>query len=114
MTVSTQYRMSSRPVPVPIMGELKKHVSGLNPEQERLFDRHFSQYRWNQMRKKRGLGDFKFHDLRKTFGPALARNGVSAAVIQRLVEHSSSDLTNKVYTNVDPNLAPCSGSDTNR
>jgi len=34
----------------------------------------------------------------------LAQNGVSTAAIQRLLEHSSSDLTNKVYTNVDPVL----------
>jgi len=41
---------------------------------------------------------------RKTFGSVLAQNGVSTAAIQRLLEHSSSDLTNKVYTNVDPVL----------
>jgi len=45
-----------------------------------------------------------FHDLRKTFGSVLAQNGVSTAVTQRLLEHSSADLTNKVYTNVDPVL----------
>jgi integrase len=28
----------------------------------------------------------------------------STAVVQRLLEHSSPDLTNKVYTNVDPVL----------
>ncbi len=30
--------------------------------------------------------------------------GVSTAVTQKLLEHSSSDLTNKVYRNVDPVL----------
>jgi len=39
-----------------------------------------------------------------TFGSVLAQNGVSTAVIQRLLEHSSADLTNKVYMNVDPIL----------
>ena len=34
----------------------------------------------------------------------LAQNGISTAVIQRLLEHSSADLTNKVYMNVDPAL----------
>jgi hypothetical protein len=34
----------------------------------------------------------------------LAQNGVSTAIIQKLLEHSSSDLTNKVYMNVDPAL----------
>jgi hypothetical protein len=31
-------------------------------------------------------------------------NGISTAVTQKLLEHSSPDLTNKVYTNVDPVL----------
>jgi integrase len=56
------------------------------------------------VREKVGLRDFKFHDLRKTFGSVLAQHGVSTAVVQRLLEHSSSDLTNKVYVNVDPVL----------
>jgi len=32
------------------------------------------------------------------------KNGVSTAVTQKLLEHSSPDLTNKVYTNVVPVL----------
>ena len=44
------------------------------------------------------------HDLRMIFWLVLAQNGVSTAVIQRLLEHSSPDLTNKVYMNVDPVL----------
>jgi integrase len=100
----TRKSMGSRPVPVPIMAELKKYVSGLGPEQDRLFSRRFNQHRWHKIRQKLGLDDFKFHDLRKTFGSVLAQNGVSTAVTQRLLEHSSSDLTNRVYTNVDPVL----------
>ena len=96
--------MGSRPVPVPIMVELKKYVSGLDAEQEKIFNDNFSRYRWVKMRQKLGLDDFKFHDLQKTFGTVLAQNGVSTAVTQKLLEHSSPDLTNKVYTNVDPVL----------
>jgi len=96
--------MSLRTVPAPIMAELKKYVSGLDPAQEKIFVDCFKQYRWNKIREKLGLGDFKFHDLRKTFGSVLAQNGVSTAVTQRLLEHSSSDLTNKCYINVDPVL----------
>ena len=96
--------MGSRPVPVPIMAELKKYVSGLDTEQENIFNDNFSRYRWTQIRRKLGLEDFTFHDLRKTFGSVLAQRGVSTAVIQKLLEHSSPDLTNKVYTNVDPVL----------
>jgi len=100
----TRRSMGSRPVPVPIMAELKRYVSGLNPEQEKMFIDRFNRYRWDKIRKKLGLGDFKFHDLRKTFGSVLAQNGVSTAATQKLLAHSSPDLTNKVYTNVDPVL----------
>ena len=100
----TRKSMGSRPVPVPIMAELKKYVSGLDAEQEKIFHDNFSRYRWVKIRQKLGLDDFKFHDLRKTFGSVLAQNGVSTAVTQKLLEHSSPDLTNKVYTNVDPVL----------
>jgi integrase len=103
-TKKTRKSMGSRPVPIPIMAELKKYISRLDPQQEGLFKRGFNQYRWTQIRKKLALSDFTLHDLRKTFGSVLAQNGVSTAVIQRLLEHSSPDLTNRVYTNVDPVL----------
>ena len=100
----TRKSMGSRPVPAPIITELKKYVSGLNPDQGKIFSDRFNQYRWDKIRHKVGLADFKFHDLRKTFGSILAQNGISTAVTQKLLEHSSPDLTNKVYTNVDPVL----------
>jgi len=100
----TRKSMGSRPVPVQVMAELKKYVSGLDAEQEKIFNDRFGQYRWEKIRQKVGLADLKFHDLRKTFGSILAQNGVSTAVTQKLLEHSSPDLTNKVYTNVDPVL----------
>ncbi|MHC4569780.1 MAG: tyrosine-type recombinase/integrase [Planctomycetota bacterium] len=103
-STKTRKSMGSRPLPGPIMAELEKYVTTLDPKQERLFGRPFSQYRWTQVRERIGLRDFKFHDLRKTFGSVLAQNGVSTAVIQKLLEHSSPDLTNKVYMNVDPVL----------
>ena len=100
----TRKSMGSRPVPVPIMIELKKYVSGLDTKQENIFNNYFSRYTWTKIRRKLGLEDYTFHDLRKTFGSVLAQRGVSTAVIQKLLEHSSPDLTNKVYTNVDPVL----------
>ncbi|MEJ2705675.1 MAG: site-specific integrase, partial [Sedimentisphaerales bacterium] len=103
-SIKTRKSMGSRPVPVPIMAELKKYVLSLPPGQDKIFKRCFNKSRWDKVRQKVGLADFKFHDLRKTFGSVLAQNGVSTVVIQRLLEHSSPDLTNKVYTNVDPVL----------
>jgi len=103
-SMKTRKSIGARPLPVPITAELKKYVATLDVKQERLFSRPFNQYRWTQIREKLRLRDFKFHDLRKTFGSVLAQKGASTAVIQRLLEHSSPDLTNKVYTNVDPVL----------
>jgi integrase len=96
--------MGARPIPAVIMQELKKYLNGLNYDQQKLFDDNFNYKRWKKICKQAGLFDLKFHDLRKTFCSALAQNGISTAVTQRLLEHSSPYLTNKVYTNVDPVL----------
>jgi integrase len=96
--------MGSRPVPVVIMQELKECLNGSNSKREKLFNDNFSHKRWKRICKSARLTDLKFHDLRKTFGSILAQNGVSTAVTQRLLEHSSPTLTNKIYTNVDPVL----------
>ena len=37
--------MGSRPVPIPIMEELKKYVCGLDVKEENLFNDNFSRYR---------------------------------------------------------------------
>ena len=100
----TRKSMGARPIPHLIMKELNKHVSGLDISQGKIFTDNFSHKKWDKIREKAGLGDLKFHDLRKTFGSILAQNGISTAVTQRLLEHSSPTLTNKVYTNVDPVL----------
>ena len=81
-----------------------KYVYGLDTKQEKLFNDYFSRYTWTKIRRKLGMDDLKFHDLRKTFCSVIAQNGVSTADTQKLLEHSSPELTNKVYTNVDPVL----------
>jgi integrase len=82
----------------------QQELATLPEGQERLFNDRFSSKRWEKVRKGIGLPDLKFHDLRKTFASLLAQRGVSTAVTQRLLEHSSPQLTNEVYTNVDPVL----------
>ena len=100
----TRKSMGSRPVSVEVMAELSKYVCSLDVKQEKLFKYIFSHRKWHKICQNAGLKNLKFHDLRKTFGSLLAQNGVSTAVTQRLLEHSSPNLTNKVYTNVDPVL----------
>ena len=100
----TRKSMGSRPVSTAVMIELSRYVCELDPGQEKLFKDNFSYKWWRKICKEVGLADLKFHDLRKTFGSMLAQNGISTAVTQKLLEHASPNLTNKVYTNVDPVL----------
>ena len=100
----TKKSMASRPVSVEVMRELSKYICSLDVGQEKLFKTKFNYRKWRRICKNAGLDDLKFHDLRKTFCSLLAQNGVSTAVTQKLLEHSSPYLTNKVYTNVDPVL----------
>jgi len=96
--------MPERPIPEPMMTELSNHVTTLPDGQEELFPDKFNAKRWEKVRRAMGLPKLQFHDLRKTFASLLAQRGVSTAVTQRLLEHSSPQLTNDVYTNVDPVL----------
>ena len=96
--------MPERPIPEPMMTELFNYVATLPEGQERLFSDKFNPKKWEKVRRAMGLPKLQFQDLRKTFASLLAQKGVSTAVTQRLLEHSSSQLTNDVYTNVDPVL----------
>ncbi|MHC4739857.1 MAG: site-specific integrase, partial [Planctomycetota bacterium] len=100
----TRKSMGSRPVAAEVIAELSRYVLAFDVGQEKLFNDNFSHKRWKKICNDAGLSDLKFHDLRKTFGSMLAQNGISTAVTQKLLEHSSPNLTNKVYMNVDPVL----------
>ncbi|MBN1123733.1 MAG: tyrosine-type recombinase/integrase [Sedimentisphaerales bacterium] len=76
----------------------------MNDGQEKLFTSKFGYRKWRKICKKAGLPGLKFHDLRKIFASIPAQNGVSIAITQRLLEQLSPNLTNKVYTNVNPVL----------
>ena len=100
----TKKCMDSRPIPVEVMNELSKYVDNIKNGQEALFDISFNHRQWRKICQKAALINLKFHDLRRTFCSALAQRGVSSAVPQRLLELSSAELTNRIYTNVDPVL----------
>jgi integrase len=108
-TITTRNRkagksMPERPVPEAIMTELSNYVATLPEGQERLLSDRFSTKKWDRVRAKVKIPGLTFQVLRKTFASLLAQRGVPTAVTQRLLEHSSPQLTNDVYTNVDPVL----------
>ena len=86
------------------MTEQGNHVAGLPDGQETLLPDRFSPKKWDRLRAKVKIPGLTFQVLRKTFASLLAQRGVSTAVTQRLLEHSSPQLTNDIYTNVDPVL----------
>ena len=98
----TRKSLGSRPIPEPVMKELRKYVKQLDTKDDRLFTDVFNYKQWRKTCKEAKLPGLKFHDLRKTFASILAQNGVSTAVTQKLLEHSSPALTTKIYMNVDP------------
>jgi len=100
----TGKRLAERPIPAYMTTELANYIVSLPDGQEKLFADTHTHKKWKRIREKAGLPDLKFHDLRKTFASALAQRGISTAVTQRLLEHSSAELTNRIYTNVDPVL----------
>jgi integrase len=108
-TIATRNRkagkaMPERPVPEVVMTELANHIAGLPDGHERILPDRFSSKKWDRVRNQVKFPGLTFQVLRKTFASLLAQRGVSTAVTQRLLEHSSPQLTNDVYTNVDPVL----------
>lgn len=99
----TSKSMPSRPLPKAIIPTLKKYLDSL-PD-NRLFSDTNTHKKWKRYRSRAGMPNLQFQDLRKTFSSLLAQRGVGQAIVQRLLEHSTPELTNKIYTNVDPVLA---------
>ena len=113
-TISTRNRkagkaMPERPVPEETMTELSNHVATLPDGQEQLFADKFNTKKWDRIREQVKFPGLIFQVLRRTFASLLAQRGVSTAVTQRLLEHSSPQLTNDVCANVDPVLRQAVG-----
>ena len=61
----TKKSMASPPVSPEVMAKLSKYVCSLDVGQEKLFRTKFSHRKWRRICKEAGLGNLKFHDLRK-------------------------------------------------
>lgn len=56
---------------------------------------------WSRFRVKMGLMDVRIHDLRRSFGSFAVSNGVDLYVVSRLLGHSSTTVTQRVYAHLN-------------
>ncbi len=101
----TRKSMLFRPLPEKIADYLAGYVDTLPEGQVGLFPDTHTHKKWKKIRERAGLPDLRYQDLRVTFSSLLAEAGESTSVRQRLLEHSSPQITEDYYTKVqDPIL----------
>jgi excisionase family DNA binding protein len=64
-------------------------------EEQRVFPFKYIQKAWENARRRAGLEDLTFHDLRRTFGTRLLEAGVDIVTISKLYGHSSISVTQR-------------------
>ena len=96
----TKKRMLNRPLPPKVVSHLAEYIEYPSAGQIDLFpDTHTFKKR-KKIRTQAGLPNLRYQDLRVTFSTTLAEAGESTSVRQRLLEHSSPQITEDYYTKV--------------
>jgi len=90
-----------QPLPDALMPEIERFILEEVVEgQVRLFKFKFSK-KWETIRKRAGLSDIEFHDLRRTFGSMQADAGVPIKALQEMYNHANIETTMKHYIRTD-------------
>lgn len=101
----TRKHMLFRPLPTRVINHLAAYVQSLPTGQVKLLADTHTHSKWKKIRTRAGLQDMRYQDLRVTFSSLLAEAGESTSVRQRLLEHSSPQITEDYYTKIqDPVL----------
>ena len=88
-----------------VFGKAGKRLVKLNKQAKAILENvelwdytvNYVQLTWSRNRKRLGLHDARFHDLRRTFGYNLVRQGMSIFKVSKLLGHSSVRTTEKHY-----------------
>jgi integrase len=88
-----------------VFGKAGKRLVKLNKQAKAILENvelwdysvNYVQLTWSRNRKRLGLHDARFHDLRRTFGYNLVRQGMSIFKVSKLLGHSSVTTTEKHY-----------------
>ena len=103
----TRKLMAARPLHSSVVPVLLWYVADLQDGQVKLLGGDTNTHKkWKRIRQRAGLPDLRFQDLRAVFSTALQARDVPLSVVQDLLEHSSPELTQRIYTNTDRLLAP--------
>jgi len=107
----SQVSLAERAITVRIKGN-KEHVVRIPPalmailstkakREGKVFDTTNFRRRWEASMKGAGLRNFRFHDLRHTFGSWARKNGVDLPTLKEAFNHSDISMTMR-YANVEP------------
>lgn len=92
-----------QPLPDAIIPEITKFFdSEITTGQTKFFKTNFTK-KWYEIKKRAGLADIEFHDLRRTFGSMQASKGVSIKTLQDMYKHSSVETTMTHYITTNDN-----------
>ncbi len=86
-----------QPLPNALMPEIERFIlEEVSDKQVKFFKFKFSK-KWEVIRKRAGLEDIEFHDLRRTFGSMQADAGVPIKALQEMYNHANIETTMKHY-----------------
>jgi integrase len=103
----TKKTMSARPMHSALVPILTRYIAELPAGQVKLLaDDTHTHKKYKKIRNRAGLAGLRFHDLRSVFSFILQSKDVPLSVVQNLLEHSSPALTERIYTQTNPLLAP--------
>jgi integrase len=88
----------SRPVPIPpalqvVLASMKRNGPLAFHRDGVPFTSDHVDTCWNRVRKKAGIIEGRFHDLRRTYGTAAMEEGIGTGMIQRLLGHQQASTT---------------------
>lgn len=90
-----------QPLPDTLMPEIERFVLEEVADGQKRFLKYKFSKKWYVIKKRAGLEDIEFHDLRRTFGSMQADAGVPIKALQEMYNHANIETTMKHYIKTD-------------
>ncbi len=100
--ISVKKTKSGRTRSIPINDSLLNILEDLDQNGDKVFPYTYIQTAFQNSRRRAGLHDVRFHDLRHTFASRLVANGVDIVTVQQLLGHQSITTTERyTHSNIE-------------